>query len=259
MDDFVLRSIHACLGNRTIFVFGSSVTRAFAFEAQSRFGGIDNDRKMQKEICLKTSSQVDTPGGKLSQGESCRIQFNGVDIRYTWIQNFERRLVEEYVTPALFFPPDFCGNVSTRECMEDLLKDSKPGDIMIFGMGLTYSYWHGDIMKNNSQLNFTNFLEESLLAWRETVQKFAWHGRQEDVIRIRVPPTKEILHVHGRIIPYINNAGDRIFKDTKWKVIDQFGINLDGKNYYTDGLHFGGPLHYIAWEILLSAFCPGIP
>ena len=63
--------------NRTFYVIGNSVPRQFAFGMIEMLGGGLVKREGQRDMCPKHSTEWE---------DSCHQQFNGVNIRYLFLQ-----------------------------------------------------------------------------------------------------------------------------------------------------------------------------
>ena len=244
-----------CLASRTVFVLGNSIARGFAFEADSMFGerGQTVERNQQKEFCDKAQLH-DFPHGGMA---SCVISLGlNTQIRYTWMQFFDDmgpRMDGDACTGAGLMP--------ARRCLERILDSSKPGDILLFYMGLHYAFsWLGHL-EAQPPFPVDSWLIKSSNSWKESILSL-WKGRHEDVFRVRLAdhanadPTKAsgTARVFDHV-PHINDIMDMTFADMKWGVINQWAINQGQQKLYQDPVHFQGPLSQATWHVLLSSLC----
>jgi len=155
--------------------------------------------------------------------------------------------------------------------MSYALADSKPGDILVFYLGLgdatlvlDYTAGGGSVdLPEPSQWDWPSWVREEGLDWRSAVQRW-WGGRQEDIFRVR---PADLSANDGRnaaitsTLSAINVILDDVALDTPWHTIDQQGINRSpgAMSYYEDHVHFPGMLSWITLEIMLSAYCPAAP
>jgi hypothetical protein len=247
-----------CLFFRRIFVLGNSIARGFAFEAESMFGDLDQtvERHRQIDLCDKAQLHELGPTGMAS----CVLYINPVtQIRYTWLQYFDD-------AGPLTEVKDACtgsGRVPTGVCLQELLLGSQPGDVLLFYMGLHYAaYWAG---LAESGKDVDSWFMSSATTWRASVAAH-WHGRSEDVFRIRLashanqdPNSVNRTTRVFNYVPHINLLMDEIFENTNWKVIDQWAINAGETGLYQDSVHFQGPLSQATWHVLLSQLCDESP
>ena len=101
-------------------------------------------------------------------------------------------------------------------------------------------------------------------SWSETLTEL-WHGRREDVFRVRVPPialSRVGDNAWGRNpatvqtdIEVLNSVADAVFETTGWSTIDMPGIAHGHEELYEDGVHIPGRLSRVAWHVLLSSLC----
>lgn len=238
-----------CLAGRNVYVFGNSVARGFVYRAAEDFADATPvDRQRQKEACDKAAD--DRPD------YSCVIPLpaNGSALRFTWLQTFEHN------PPGM--PGDRCvPKWRNSECLVPLLHDSKPGDLLIFYLGLHLAIHRRDVLTANATFDFEAYVRATMAQWRATVGS-AWHGNPWDVFRVRVAPLHESTMGQGfnAAVEALNVAADSAFHDAGWSVIDQWGINQGQLSLYDDHVHFfekdGGPLSRAFWNVLLSSACP---
>lgn len=266
-------TVAQCLEGRRIYVVGNSIGRGFMFQLGAMMGGGGGEegggdettggsgdpllpnRTQQKLLCAREKYASDepcplfppstTPGKPPAEG-------------FWWMQQlFDENMAQ--------MPPDPCiesGKFAGRgECMAHVFKDSKPGDVLLFYLGLHYALHQGDMGVGLAAkgLTFEQFFNTSLHAWKGHLAG-GWKGRGEDIFRVRLANIKERAG-DGRqstaigAIPGLNRMMDEVFSETPWSVVDQWGINHGRERFYNDHVHFSGPLSEATWHVILSSLC----
>ena len=221
-------------------------------------GARAESRQDQKGRCSKTEQT------HLTQS-SCEFTCDEVEARFSWLAFFSGPWPGASV-------PDGCN--PTHACFAEELANSRKGDIIIFLVGLHYILWRPDGIAafgggEEGGRAYESWLAESTASWNETLSH-AWHGRREDIFRIRIPflAYDVALATHGpnlwgvpirdvqTRIAEMNILQDAVFSSTGWSVVDLAGISHGKEDLYvTDGVHISGMLSQIAWHVILSQIC----
>jgi len=155
-----------CMFNRTLYVLGNSIARQWAFSMVASLGGEFVDRNNQKAECPKNA---------LDWGDSCHQLYNGVTIKYLFLEWFDGYEYKAHAETGGQFPyyykdmenktaghgsigysrpdksqpglwkSDNCGNKQTRDCLRAFFGDATPAtsnDVVIFTLGMMYTMSH---------------------------------------------------------------------------------------------------------------------
>lgn len=93
---------------------------------------------------------------------------------------------------------DLCDPLNARDCLTRFLEDSRPGDVLVFYLGLHYAIERNKLFYGQPGFRFEKYVRDSISTFRETL-RLVWKGRQEDVFRVRTallrrrPPPDEQL------------------------------------------------------------------
>jgi len=149
---------------RTLYVLGNSIARQWAFGMVESLGGAFVDRNNQKAECPKNA---------LDWGDSCHHSYNGVTIKYLFLEWFDGYDYSSHADTGGQFPyyykdmenktaghgpigyprpdksqpglwkSDNCGNKPTRDCLSAFFGNATAAsDVLIFTMGMMYSMSH---------------------------------------------------------------------------------------------------------------------
>jgi hypothetical protein len=254
----------ACLRGRRVFVFGNSLARGLAASGVFAFMNVPPpgilSREVQKAECKKTPLE--------SHQSSCSFADDAWSLDFYWTQYFDFDTGGgSNVPPSMLARfqarDDACvpAFTSTRECLRVVLGPSRPGDILIFAFGLHYSsepelnnaeQWY-DAMRwaNTSAAHFVEHIAAS------------WHGRPEDVFRVRVSPFSPNIGDNDRNwtdmvnagIASVNAGADAAFTGTGWSTLDMASLASAYVSQYVDLMHFTNEFSVTLWHVLLSSLC----
>ena len=220
-----------CLGDRRIFIIGNSVQRHLAFEAAQWYGHSKVTRDQEKELC-----------GSGMDAKTCTMRLGDASIHFVFSQPGILRPVD-----GMYH--DYCGASDSAKqtgnesaCYTEFLRESRPGDVLVHGPGMGLIWF--EQMARRAVPDYAAYVREQLAAWRDMLA-VAWHGRVQDVFRMR------LHHIYGEergeaswtdnVTP-INSLMDETFAGTGWSIIDQEGINGRRRQYMSDHVHFPGKL-----------------
>jgi hypothetical protein len=248
----------ACLSGRKVYVLGNSIARGFQFELLAMYGDAEAgavSRTEQKIFCQSAWE---------ANGQPCTLQLSADSpVRYWDMHLFMADDALDIRDPCRL------GYASTLDCLEFVLADSAPGDILVFYLGGSYAKYRYDLKRSelNSSEAWEEWLELSAQHFKGALNE-AWKGEARDVFHVRLAhiqqwfahwnPTQAMLDnqkVFMDTIPLVNRVLDRAFEDAPWSVVDQWGINEGRDEEYTDEVHFQGLLSRVFWHVVLSSVC----
>ena len=149
---------------RTVYVLGNSIARQWAFSMVESLGGRFVDRANQKATCPKNA---------LDWGDSCHHLYNGINIKYLFLEWFDGYDYSGHAETAGQLPfyfkdmsnktagygpigyprpdktqpnmwkSDNCGNKPTRDCLRSFFGNATTShDVLIFSLGMMYTMSH---------------------------------------------------------------------------------------------------------------------
>lgn len=122
--------------------------------------------------------------------EACELMGNGAAVKFLWMQFFDVK--------AGNMDGDLCDPLNARDCLSRFLEDSRPGDVLVFYLGLHYAIERNKLFYGQPGFRFEKYVRDSISTFRETLRT-VWHGRHEDIFRVRTallrrrPPPDEQL------------------------------------------------------------------
>lgn len=232
-------------------MWGNSIARGFAYELSAMARGSSvTPRMAQKDACESSNRAY----------ASCTLTLaprSGPLIHVSYLQLFD--------TPAPSGMPagvhtDACaaaGHGNTRECVRTLLTGVQDDDVLVFYVGLHYALHALDVAAVAPDFDLLAHFIHDAKAFREALLS-EWHGSPSNIFRVRIAPPRvgeeRFIKVTQDIIR-MNTAADEIFADTNWSVIDQASLNSGNEKFYTDSIHFQGPLSALTMNVMLSTLC----
>ena len=191
-------SAQTCLRGRQVFVIGNSVAREFYGHVVAQMCEQARDRVGEKLVC------------KADLGFCSKRCDGSLDAEFgmTFAHFFTNRMGDPLPPGYRYHDKDKCPYI-TQECISLVLRESKPGDVLIFfaGVSLAWEFKHitsaeagnetamrlwargtGNGAPQPEELpRFDNIVNASARAWRGLVRA-AWRGRAADVYRVRNAP-----------------------------------------------------------------------
>lgn len=248
-----------CLANRSVYIWGNSVSRGFAFELEAM---LDNSarasREEQKARCDKL------PG---SDRDLCEIAAGfSTKILYEWILFMDARPFQP--APAVAPVPeldafasgsslaeDKCGEQTPRECFSAIFEGASERDIFICNLGYVYAIMDPHSIRASKM---TAWLEAHIRDFIALVNEI-FPGR---IIYMNVAPA-EITSASAawndvRIRLWNDLVLRIVLKETDWLVFDLWSVVSDfvGSSLFEDRIHFPGRLTQIGWGFLEHMLCP---
>jgi hypothetical protein len=246
-----------------------------AFGLLELLGGAAVPREDQKAMCPKHSTDWD---------ESCHNKFRDVQFTYLFFQsmdgyNYSSRggfpfiqpnALPSYTvlpeTPAVLFSSakeindfdgdDNCVGKSVRHCLKTFFENSTEHDVLIFNVGHAFA------------LSKYPSATVDLISWaRSAASSFRSHitatfkGR---VFHQNMPHLKDKLARQNPTVQEFNRllyelwrpGSEDLASNEMWYHIDQWAINSDHSNQYSDHVHFPGPLNDAMLYQVLNTVCP---
>lgn len=240
---------------------GNSVARQYMYELGHVLNGYDKtkdytwgaafdaakDRVRQKLECAKAPNP-----NQDSHAQSCEVSYSPITrVHYIWRQWFMDG--PQYADTAM--EGDYCLGTAPELCISRFLSSSKPGDLLLFQLGLAYArYLKLDITKD-----VAGYMSQQAQLYVDMIKK-VWKGSY--VLAVNTSPMKgdgwppgtndRAKMVNDAIIPVFQRAG--------WPVVDQWTINQGHDDQYSDPAHFpteeGKCLSQAMWQHALSLICP---
>lgn len=241
----------ACLAGRRVFVLGNSVARGYASSAGIAFGGQSaaiSSRDVQKQMCPKSALH--------GNRATCGFAAGGWKIRFFWVEYLDLD-VRSVPKPFKATGDDACfpTHRSSRACLLHILGDSRPGDVLLFNMGLHYLWFDWDRKRQLA------WVKSSLGPFAESVA-MAWHGRPEDVFRARLTPLRppragrdSYNMLINSDVEEVNAAADAAFARMGWSSLDMHSVAAAHPELLVDHVHYAHNFYLIAWHLLLSSLC----
>lgn len=282
-----------CLRNRTVFVMGNSIARQFGFTLAHMLTDHKHDeysRHVQKQLCLKNVTNF--------LASKCKLDIEGVHIRPMTMEyydgvNYTSRggfpftknvpvypagqspyntaydLVDLRSEPPLLARQD-CGPMSMRTCYHEFFANSTRDDVLIFQIGLAYSYF--GLNFTHPKIDKEKWLIHDVAAFRQHLEAvfkgtvFMLTMSPKNSARIDTE-RKKAQHYQMK---YLNDViiksaffpvssrleGEPEYNASKWYVIDLWPICYDrAPKYYADEIHFPGPLANAIVMQILNRFC----
>jgi hypothetical protein len=272
-----------CLRGRRIFILGNSIARGFGFELlASFFEGPIVQRKDQKGEC-KPSCTIPLVWNAMDSFATNKDETN-MSVELSWTQRLGPHMpwCDKHFDPCLPREP--------KQCLQDELSGSRPGDLLVTYMGLQYPYIWADwdaVQRTGKTLtceganadyreafaamsddDFEQATVADLEHWVDAVES-AWGGLPEHVFRVRLAPVGDYW-ASGKWahrVAWLNGLFDTAVQGKQWGTVDQYGINQGPQwdydedrvvipPHYSDHLHFGGVLSKVTWEVVLGRLCP---
>ena len=191
-------SAQDCLRGRQVFVVGNSVAREFYGHVMAQMCEQARDRVGEKLVC------------KADLGFCSRRCDASLDAEFgSRFAHFHTNRMSDPLPPGFRYHDEEKCPQSAQECLALFLQDSRPGDVLVFfvGVALAWEFKHitsaeaGDETamtrwprgtgngdpKPDELPRFDSIVNSSARAWRNLVQA-AWHGRAADVYRVRNAP-----------------------------------------------------------------------
>lgn len=251
-----LSGLTECLKGRTLYLFGNSITRQFAFELPRLLYNMSVvSRTDQKGLCKKIGDEP----------EICKVELPTPDINivHAWLLYLDGQPVPRPTNDSFvkIWEMDTCGDYtkySPDDCFSKLIVgDHSPHDVLIFNMGIIYCL--ADPVG-----------VPSIMEWRkDTMIRFIQRVRRNfkgQVIYMNISPMqsdKDALVFPDRykeerferfneeIVPVVlQEAPD-------WKIFDVFSFTKPVlySSLFVDQIHFPGHLTRLAWHILGHMIC----
>jgi hypothetical protein len=251
---FPLEGLTDCFKGRTLYLFGNSITRQFAFEVPRLLYNMSVvPRTDQKGLCKKIGGEPET----------CRVELPTPDmtIVHAWLLYLDGRPPEP--TADSFWGNwdlDTCGDYdiyNADECFSKLIGEHTVRDVLIFNMGGIYCL--------SDPVGVPNVME-----WRQDLMtrfiRRVRHTFKGQVIYMNVSPVQskeDMLAFPGRyneerierfneeIVPMV------LEKAPDWKIFDVFSLTKPVlySSLFADSCHFPGHLTRLAWNILGRMIC----
>ena len=240
-----------CFANRSIFVMGNSVGRASAFELESVLNnGVPLDRDKQKRTCLKGEAW------QPHHMESCTLTFShGTSAHFLWRQFFAEAPHEGKLTNE----GDMCFDVNVSACLRAFWPTSRSGDILLITQGLFYARYPNHVGTSEAHSSLEQVVVRDAESLISTVEN-SFKGSL--VVVINTAPMRDDTPAGTNTrVTAINNALRPVWIRAGYALVDQELINvaalraIDGQRYYSDHVHFPGPLSAAAWHYVLSLAC----
>jgi hypothetical protein len=264
---------------RRLFTVGNSVAREFHFHTLSNFCG-------KQRVGLHEIEKALCKGERGICSERCAAPLDEeVNASFSYI--FQNRMGSPLPPGYRYHDPDACPD-SPELCMEQALNASRPGDALVFFMGLSLAWEFKHMTRENMDVEpppgagfgepepreypiFDAVVRRAAHSWRNIVQR-SWKGRAEDVFRIRVAPLcldgckdysypRAFHAMTSSAVDRVNGVLDHEYAGEPWHVIDQWGINSamnpgsSALPHHRDFVHYEGEPNDVTFDLVLSGMC----
>lgn len=245
----------ACLNGSTIFLIGNSVARQMMYELGVTLNGgyskgkdyrwganfdAARDRVQQKMACAKAPS-----ANQDSHAQSCEVAYAPItSVKYMWRQWMGQPFA--YADTAA--EGDFCYEQDYFTCMEAFLAPSRPGDLLVFQLGLAYARY-----LKEDRTDIPAYMRGEAEAFVSLVHR-VWRGGV--VLAVDTTPMQPTASGTGwppgtnTRAALINEAIVPIFQAAGWPVVNQHAINTvnNGSTVLASQYEVSTPLgnHYAA-------------
>lgn len=251
---FPIEELTDCFKGRTLYLFGNSITRQFAFEVPRLLYNMSVvPRADQKGLCKKIGDEP----------EICRVELPTPDINivHAWMLYLDGRPPEPTADSyAGTWDYDTCGDYGKYDpdkCFSTLIGEHTVHDVLIFNMGLIYCLsdpvglpsimeWRKNLMRRFIQRVRRTFKGQVIYMNISPVQS------KEDALVFPNRYTQERFErFNEEIVPLVlEEAPD-------WKIFDVFSLTKPVlySTFFVDPFHFPGHLTRIAWNLLGHMIC----
>lgn len=251
-----LPALIKCFQQRTVYSFGNSIMRQFAFELPAfLFGEHVPDRSAQKNACHKVGEapelcNVTSLDGTVKVHDAWFLYLNGRPTMPTTRAT--------YIAPA--WELDTCGDLAVQPCLKSLLAAASPDDILLINPGIIYC-----LLDPLGVENIRNWRLSEAKAFVAAVRA-SFSGT---VVFVGVSPMQSsgdslvfpMRYMQERAERYNEQLIPFILREApEWFVLDVFSIALPVlyTPLYVDAFHFPGPLSKTVWQYLGGMLCvPG--
>lgn len=244
----------SCFKGRTLFLFGNSISRQFAFELPRLLYNMSVvPTPEQKGFCKKIGEQP----------QFCRANLPSPDIKvvHAWLLYLDG-LPPKPTSDSIRseWDIDTCGDYRSYnpdECFTKLIKGHTTRDILIFNMGGIYAL--------SDPVGVPNIMEWRKNLMRRFIQRVQRNFKGRVIYMNISPPqsNEDLLVFPGR---YTEERIERINEELvpivleeapEWKIFDIFSLTKPVlySSLFADSCHFPGHLTRMAWNVLGHMIC----
>jgi len=271
-----------------MYAIGNSIGRQALFNMVELLGGNPTKREDQRDMC---------PKHETTWGDSCHQDFGGVKFKYLYINYpdgfhyadrngfpyFKQKITtngkEEWKTGPIAKPngakgyldnandnkisslyaDDNCINQDADECFARFFEGAKKEDVLFFTHGLPTVVDDEPPHSSDVGLDSRAWVTASASALRSHIQKH-FPGQ---VFRATMAEANK-NQAYAYLSPGFKRTNELTnpiwapgSEELPWYAIDQWAINENRHEFYSDHLHFNGILCHAALFQMLNELCPG--